>query len=201
MMESPHNYPIPLTKYKVMLITHDREKLIQTMIYFAQNTKHCGKTKLFKLLYFLDFEHFKDTGRSVTGLTYSAWKMGPVPTELFDELESPDPDMARALEVSKIETYRGNPMLSLKPLTEFDDSHFSKREMKLLKSLAEEYESSNAEDMIEETHLENLPWDRVYRQENRKQAEIPYSYALREEEREQMMQLVEDRKELIEAFQ
>jgi hypothetical protein len=54
-----------------MLINHEREKLIQSVIYFAKNTEFCGKVKLFKLLYFLDFEHYKMTGRSVTGLKYS----------------------------------------------------------------------------------------------------------------------------------
>jgi hypothetical protein len=27
----------------------------------------------------VDFTHFRETGRSVTGLDYQAWKMGPVP--------------------------------------------------------------------------------------------------------------------------
>ncbi len=41
------------------LINHQREKLINVMVYFAQNTQKCGKIKLFKLMYFLDFEHYK----------------------------------------------------------------------------------------------------------------------------------------------
>ncbi|HEV7681080.1 MAG TPA: Panacea domain-containing protein [Pyrinomonadaceae bacterium] len=47
-------------------------------------------TKLFKLLYFLDFEHYKKTGRSVTGLKYFAWPMGPVPVSLKDEISHPE---------------------------------------------------------------------------------------------------------------
>ena len=82
-----------------MLINHEREKLIQVIIYFAKNTRFCGKIKLIKLLYFLDFEYYKATGRSVTGLKYSAWKMGLVPTALFDELEQPDPDFAHAIKI------------------------------------------------------------------------------------------------------
>jgi uncharacterized phage-associated protein len=39
-----------------------------------------------KLLYFLDFIHFKQTGKCVTGLDYYAWKRGPVPKKLFDEI-------------------------------------------------------------------------------------------------------------------
>ncbi|MBV5275047.1 MAG: DUF4065 domain-containing protein [Lamprocystis purpurea] len=29
----------------------------------------------------LDFEDFRQTGRSVTGLDYQVWKFGPVPVE------------------------------------------------------------------------------------------------------------------------
>lgn len=60
-----------------MLITHEREKLINAIIFFANHTKHLGKIKLFKLLYLLDFEHFRQTGQNVTGLDYRAWKFGP----------------------------------------------------------------------------------------------------------------------------
>ena len=70
-----------------MIVTHHREKLINAIIYFATHTKYCGKTKLLKLLYFLDFSHFKRTGKSVTGLDYFAWGMGPVPKELFKEFD------------------------------------------------------------------------------------------------------------------
>ena len=36
-----------------MLIIHNREKLINAAIYFAEKTRHCGKIKLIKLLYLL----------------------------------------------------------------------------------------------------------------------------------------------------
>jgi hypothetical protein len=51
-----------------MLVTHEREKLINAILYFAHETKYLGKFKLFKLLYLLDFEHFRLTGHSVTEL-------------------------------------------------------------------------------------------------------------------------------------
>jgi uncharacterized phage-associated protein len=72
-----------------MLVEHSREKLINSIIYFLKNTKNCGKTKLFKLLYYLDFMHFRETGRSVTGLDYYAWDFGPVPKKLYDEINNP----------------------------------------------------------------------------------------------------------------
>ena len=115
-----------------MLITHNREKLINTIIYFADKVDKCGKVKLFKLLYFLDFEHYKLTGRSVTGLDYYAWKMGPVPVALYDEIESLEPDMAKALRFGEVAVYGGRgSMLTINPKQAFDDSHFTRRELKL----------------------------------------------------------------------
>src|SRR5215212_3287424 len=138
-----------------MLITHEREKLIQAINYFVRHTRKCGKVKLFKLLYFLDFEHFKATGRSVTGLTYNAWKMGPVPVTLHEEIDAPKPDMAGAFDFEERAVGDGK-MLAIKPKVQFSDRHFSRREKQLLENLAREYRNSNAEDMIEATHLENL---------------------------------------------
>lgn len=183
-----------------MLIIHEREKLIQIIIFFAKNTLNCGKTKLFKLLYFLDFEHYMQTGRSVTGLQYSAWKMGPVPTALFEEIETPEPDMAEALVFTEVQTNYGRPMLSIKPIQEFSDKFFSNREKKLLDKLVSEYKNSKAEDMIEATHLENMPWDRVYNKEHNPRGVIPYEYALKVNEREEMLQLIKEREEMIKAI-
>jgi hypothetical protein len=67
--------------------TFQHEKLVNAINFFARNTKHCHTLKLFKLLNFLDFEHFRATGSGVTGLTYSAWPLGPVPPALFRELQ------------------------------------------------------------------------------------------------------------------
>ena len=87
-----------------MLVTREREKLINAIIYFVNNTKTCGLVKLFKLLSFLDFEHFRQTGRSVTGLDYFAWPWGPVPRDLFFEIKGqPKEDLARAVTFGKNE--------------------------------------------------------------------------------------------------
>jgi uncharacterized phage-associated protein len=92
-----------------MLINRDRQKLINAVIFFANNVEKCGKVKLFKLMYFLDFEHYKITGRNVTSMDYYAWKMGPVPTALFDEINSPEPDMAEAILFEETQTRRSLP--------------------------------------------------------------------------------------------
>ncbi len=184
-----------------MLISHDREKLINAIIFFVQNTEKCGKIKLFKLLYFLDFEHFKATGRSVTGLDYYAWPKGPVPRALHEEIDNPKPDMAQSIRFGQRAIRQGKQsMLSVDPLVPFAERNFSKREMRLLRDLAEEYRESDAEEMVEVTHLENKPWDRIYVQKGLKQALIPYELAVRPDEVREVMRVAEDRKQLLEKL-
>lgn len=182
-----------------MLLSHEREKLINAIIFFARNTRYLGKTKLCKLLYFLDFEHFKETGRSVTGMDYYAWKRGPVPVELYEEVDMPEPDMAEKVEFSEKVTRRGT-MLVVKPIADFDDSHFTKRELHIMQRLAQEFHDTNAEDMIEATHLENRPWHKIYVEEGRWQQHIPYELALRKQEAEDMRDVVSERKAFVEHF-
>ena len=143
-----------------MIITHHREKIINSIIYFAKNTKYCGKTKLLKLLYFLDFFHFKQTGKSVTGLEYFAWNMGPVPKVLFEELSgNMKPDMENAIEDLPVEGFQ-----QIKPKKKFEDKYFSKKEIKLLKDISFIFQDAKADDMVESTHLKNEPWDRTLKE-------------------------------------
>lgn len=182
-----------------MLITHEREKLIEAIIFFAQNTRKLGKTKLYKLLYFLDFEHFKLTGRSVTGLAYNAWPKGPVPVSLHNEIADPQKDLEGAVKFDQKETRNGQ-MLAVHAKRAFSDRLFSKRELNLLKALAREYRDANSEEMVEATHLENLPWHQVYEKEGKKQEEIPYDLAVRKDELEAVLRVAKERRELLESL-
>lgn len=183
-----------------MHIDHSREKLIQTVVFFAQRVRKLGKVKLFKLLYFVDFMHYKETGRSVTGLSYFAWKMGPVPVSLQDALESPESDWQGKVEFKQIKVRDGQPMLSVNALCDFDPSHFTRRELKLLASLATEFYDATSDQMIEKTHLENSPWHKVWEVEGKRQQPIPYDYALRAQDGDAIRGLADDRAELLAAL-
>lgn len=184
-----------------MIANYDREKLINTIVYFCKETNNCGIVKLFKLLYFLDFEHFKKTGRSVTGLDYYAWKMGPVPVRLYDEIPaSPEPDLAERVSFKVIPTKHSRPFVQIEAKSSFDPSHFTKRELNLLQGLATEYRNSLAEDMIEATHIETLPWHQVFNEEKRKQGIIPYEYALRKDEAEIMNFITKENQEISDNY-
>ena len=137
-----------------MIKTHHREKLINAITYFAANTKFCGKTKLMKLLYFVDFKHFKETGKSVTGMSYDAWEMGPVPVPVFEEFSgNMKNDLARY-----VKTISKGKLQLITPLREFEGKYFSKREKRLLEELAFIFKDAKADEMVESTHLYNSPW-------------------------------------------
>src|ERR1700686_592708 len=70
-----------------MFVSRNREKLINAVLYFLRETQHCHTLKLFKLLNFADFEHFRQTGRTIFNLDYRALPKGPVPTKLLDEIK------------------------------------------------------------------------------------------------------------------
>lgn len=182
-----------------MLINHDREKLVEAVVFFAANVRKLGKVKLYKLLYFLDFKHYRDTGRPVTGLDYFAWPMGPVPKALQDELNAPAADWQGRVAFTETRTGRGT-MLAVKALGSFNPQHFSKRELKLLQELVDEYKDADSGSMVDATHLENQPWHEIYEVRKEKQQRIPYSLALRKQDDTEMQTHVTARAEFLKAF-
>jgi uncharacterized phage-associated protein len=163
-----------------MRVPHEREKLINAMVFFAKNTNNCGKIKLFKLLYLLDFNHFAETGLSVTGLEYRAWEKGPVPRALYAEWEAMRPDMGTAIEIKQtlVGDYYRQTVL---PQVDFDPSHFTKRELRILTRLAEEYRDYTAQPMVDTTHVANGAWAQVWKKPGNDNV-IPYELAVSADE-------------------
>ncbi|RUO38133.1 hypothetical protein CWE13_00320 [Aliidiomarina shirensis] len=182
-----------------MIISNERNKLINAICYFSENVEKLGKTKLCKLLYFLDFRHFRDTGRPVTGLNYYAWPMGPVPAELYNEINNPKEDLAASIEFRETTAYRGK-MLTVTKKSDTDTSIFTRRELSMLRELSEKYKTATADEMVEETHLENQPWHQVFEVEGKRQSLIPYELAVRTAEHEMVMSVSKDRQELMEKL-
>jgi len=160
-----------------MLVDRRREKLLDSIIYFSNNTQMCGKTKLLKLLFLLDFDHFRQTGRSVTGMKYYAWRMGPVATALYEEIDHPEPDFLEAVRIERIQVI-DHEREQIVPMRTFDPTHFSRREMRLLEEISARYREQSAGEMVEMVHAEQGAWDKVYQEGSGRGSEIPYTLAL-----------------------
>lgn len=157
--------------------TINRKRLLNAVVFFAKNTRYCGKIKLFKLLYLLDFEHFRKTGRSVTGAEYAAWKFGPVPEPLYEEWEKPEADFLAAIEI-KAEQVADYVRQTVKPKREFDDSLFSPRQIALLTELAAKYRDTQSPEMIDVTHADDGAWSKVWNDGIGRNARIAYELSL-----------------------
>jgi uncharacterized phage-associated protein len=156
-----------------------QQRLTNAIIYFAQNTEQCGKIKLFKLLYLLDFQHFRETGKSVTGLDYQAWKFGPVPVKIMESWEDPDTPVATGCHIEDervIDHIRHT--VKLDHGTEFDDSDFSRRQLRIMHELVERYRDTYSPAMIDVTHQENGAWDKVWCNGRGAFQPIPYDLAV-----------------------
>lgn len=161
-----------------MLITREKEKLADAIIFFVKKTKYCGLTKLFKLLYFLDFIHFQETGRSVTDLKYETWKYGPAPKKLWKEIQKGLSEiLAKAVQFQYIDTDEINRLTKITPLRKFEGKHLTRREKRIMETLAEIYLEATADQMIEITHIKGRPWDKT-KKEKGLNAEIDYMLAL-----------------------
>jgi len=163
-----------IPKAETVFITHSREKMLNAMIFFLKHTKKCGKLKILKLLYFLDFIHFKQTGKSVTDLKYFAWPKGPVAKELFDELSKPKDDLKAHIAI--LPSAPGE-FLKMLPRKKFESIFFSKRELRIMTYVADVFKEADADDMSEASHLPNHPWDKTKRDKGL-QAEIDYMLSL-----------------------
>ena len=164
------------------MIDDSREKLINIMIFFLINTKHCGKTKLFKLLSFADFEHFRQTGKSISGLTYSAFPWGPVSKELFAEMENPPKDLHSNMYIppkKELDNDEDKEYFRLRPKKRFEDKYFTDREIEILEKIVYIYKEVRSKDISKISHDRELPWHKTVEEKGMRQ-EIDYFLSLNE---------------------
>lgn len=146
-------------------MTIAQEKILNGIKYFVTNTNNVGRTKLFKLLYFWDFIHFKRHGLSVTGFEYYTYPFGPVPKKLYDEITKDDLPRYLGENLSIIEITEENDeyrqfKINLKN-SKIDFDCFSPNEKRILEEVAYIFRDATAKQMTEITHLHNTPWSKT----------------------------------------
>ena len=175
----------------------NRERLINVIVYFARNTQYCGKIKLFKLLYLLDFEHFRQTGKSVTGYDYQAWKFGPVPIDLMEEWEEFGDDLRSRVHImeEKVIDYDRQAVV-VNDEVMFDPDRFTPRQLRIMETIAERYRSTYSAKLIDVTHAQNGAWDKVWQQGAGAHKPIPYELAIAEDapERATVLEIAEEQR-------
>ena len=128
------------------------DKAGQVINYFSDKIDLLYKTKLNKLLFYADFLHYQWTGYSITGNTYRAIKMGPVPTEFEKLYEKLADENVISREFKAFnnghygEYFRG--------LTGYDENAFRKSELAVLEKIIETFGEQTSQALIERSHQE-----------------------------------------------
>ncbi|MDR3062943.1 MAG: SocA family protein, partial [Methanobrevibacter sp.] len=71
---------------EIILNKEKMKEMVHYIIAECENKKNFGKTVLFKLLYFADFDYFELNEKSISGETYQKFDYGPFPKH-FDEVK------------------------------------------------------------------------------------------------------------------
>lgn len=160
-------------------MNYDLEKFINATLFFAKNVKKLGITKLSKLLYYSDFEHYRLYGRTIIGDSYIRMENGPVPKKsyaLFNQnfKYSTSDSLKKVMAVRPdIVSFSGKVdrktiVAKQKP----DLSYFSKSEKEIMERIAFIWKDSTAKVISKQSHLER-PW-----QETVELQDIDYKLAL-----------------------
>jgi uncharacterized phage-associated protein len=181
----------------------NRNRLLNAIVFFADSVRYCGKIKLFKLLYLMDFEHFSQTGKSVTGVEYQAWKFGPVPIELMEEWDDLSDDLAQVIHIQseQVIDYRRDRVV-VNEGVKFDDEDFTERQLRIMQTLAEKYRETYSPKMIDVTHEQNGAWDKVWQNGLGARKEIPYDLAIHDgaPERDELLAIARERSMYVTAL-
>ena len=134
----------------------DKERIGNTLNYFAEKVHNLSKTKALKLLYLLDEYTTVQTGVPFLGLSYEVWRNGPVNQDVFYELSN------ELLELKKYVAISYNKSFDvIVPKKEFDDHEFSDHDMAALEHILEKNGRLNANELIDITHKKGGLWDRT----------------------------------------
>lgn len=150
----------------------DFEKLTQMVVFFAQELEP-WKTKLNKLLFYADFEAYRKTGYSMSGVTYCAINKGPVP----DNYQGIYAYMHKAGFINVLELffldkgYGGTKFKVIEGLN-FNSDLFNSVELDLLKYVSDRFRDTTTNEIIEISHKE-----RAWTENIESKGAIDYNYA------------------------
>jgi len=147
------------------------EKFTEMIVYFSIKVEPF-KTKMNKLLFYSDFLMFKQSCFSISGVRYNAIDMGPVPNNfqsIFEFLGN-----TNEIDIQYVKFPKGYIGEQFKAREErpFNADIFSDIELSVLEKVANVFNSSSTNEIIELSHLE-AAWKKNEKHKN----VISYNYA------------------------
>lgn len=134
-----------------MLATEERKfgELILYLARLSEGDPRCGRTKLNKLLFYVDFRAYERFGASISGQRYQKRDYGPTAGLFMPVVRSLEEEQACAWAER---TYHGKPMKKLLALREPDIKVFRPEEVDLIRETLEELLVFDARELTNKTH-------------------------------------------------
>lgn len=144
-------------KRKNGLPSFNKEMFKQTLLYILTRCgarPNVGKTVLYKLLYFCDFNYYELYEKPLTGAAYRKITYGPAPCE-FDEIVE---EMKKEKQLQEVYSeYYGQPQIKYLPLVEPDLSRLTAEQKEVIDRVIENLSPLDAKKISDYSH-EDIPW-------------------------------------------
>lgn len=149
-----------------------REKELNVILYFlTQGVRHLTVTKLFKLIFYFDETHIRNTGRQATTFQYRARPWGPVPDELFYEMKTDEgyempAEYRPFISIERVQLSNGHTGNYVKAVGRpaFNPAFFSKRELSYLENIVTMFKDTTAEQISDISHSRDGIWNKTVKE-------------------------------------
>lgn len=143
--------PDEYTGYRVP----DLDKLSEMTAFFAERLQPY-KTKMNKLLFYSDFQSYKNTGFAISGARYVAINRGPVPNNFQSIFEYQHNTQQVYVKVENFGDYFGERFLRSHGKS-FNADLFTEAELAVLEEVATRFEKTTTKEIVDLSH-EELAW-------------------------------------------
>ncbi|MEG2121476.1 MAG: Panacea domain-containing protein [Rikenellaceae bacterium] len=140
----------------------DKNKIVNTVVYFATKVEGLDKTKLLKLLYLAQRMCVLKYKQPLLNLKFEVWQYGPVASSIYYELSE---DTSSIFNGYIQKQYKNN-KFEIVPITKFCNDEFSDREIALLNDIVITYGNCSATKLVQVTHSKSWEWYKLAKQNN-----------------------------------
>ena len=149
----------------------NRDKCANVVLYFLEKCPDSGSTKLLKLLYLADSEHYRQHLRSITEATYVALERGPVLDKYKEHFESLENDGVLGRTLVPVHGDQ-TPMDRYTPRQHPNVEALEDSERAVLAQVYKRYGSRTGKELTALLHRDG-PWSWVWDPEHPQGQEIP----------------------------
>jgi uncharacterized phage-associated protein len=112
--------------------------------------------KIYKLLYFIDFENYKNTKNSITNADYYNWEYGPLPYQNRTEYQSNLINLIKLGAKQKVWSLINSNSIQIKNFENLNDS-FDPRELLTIDTILDKYSKLTGKELVALSH-EDMPY-------------------------------------------